>query len=619
MTKDSPTGKNWEQVDPYNAAKMANDDAMKREDEEPTKEDLENNARTQRFVETLSREDRSKFFSMIGNEEFFKMFEEHAKQRSPSIEDGETSKSSEGLAANDRDSDDDGDINYRGASGAEKARLYDEFIADQKKQEKEKKYSSRKIPAFQNKWGLQISPAVRSDDELGVVKIILRKQDRGDDPISRKKTRDKVVKALETKISAGNLSRLLTSVDADEYDVAEDAISWQATLQSIRRFILQYDMMSLIMIPQDTDLSSPSQVAKASRFKDAIVDWQELQDADYFSWQEFVLRNSTEVEIESDNWLDDVLHLSMDKTLRAEVESDMISIPKHQRGAISTLRCIIRRMVVRNQEARDALGNYIKTFDINKFPGENVPTACLRLKAVARALGPKDLPTNIIRRVLEGFGKSSTTSFNEFCTSQIAMRRGSFYEKLMHSSPLQTQLNDVLNDIEATYLDLAGGGKWAGVNASPTKASFVADCNIEEEIDEARALALKKKLPFEEWAKLYAKCHECGVKGHIRPDCPIYLDKVKSGEIKPPIKRNGARPQPTGKPIGYPKPSRDFSKNPKAKAFWLAAFNAMFCEDEEEDKNGDHEVDDKSTAEHDNETNDEDMRTFLSMVGSLKE
>ncbi len=40
-------------------------------------------------------------------------------------------------------------------------------------------------------------------------------------------------------------------------------------------------------------------------------------------------------------------------------------------------------MVVRNQEARDALETYFKTFDITKFPGKNVPTACLRLKAVA--------------------------------------------------------------------------------------------------------------------------------------------------------------------------------------------------------------------------------------------
>jgi hypothetical protein len=96
-------------------------------------------------------------------------------------------------------------------------------------------------------------------------------------------------------------------------------------------------MTSLIMIPRDVDLSRPQQVAKANSFKDAIVDWQDLQDVDYFLWQEFVLRNSTDVEIESNNWLDDVLNLSMDKTLCAEYESDIISIPKHQRGVITTL------------------------------------------------------------------------------------------------------------------------------------------------------------------------------------------------------------------------------------------------------------------------------------------
>ena len=101
-----------------------------------------------------------------------------------------------------------------------------------------------------------------------------------------------------------------------------------------------------------------------------------------------------------------------------------------------------------------------------------LPTACLHLKVVARALGAKDLPTNTIHRVLEGFGKSYTTSFNEFCTSQIAMQCGSFYDKLMHSSSLQTQLNDVLNDLKATYLDLVGGKLWVGNTASPTKATF---------------------------------------------------------------------------------------------------------------------------------------------------
>ena len=90
---------------------------------------------------------------------------------------------------------------------------------------------------------------------------------------------------------------------------------------------------------------------------------------------------------------------------------------------------------MKNQEVKDALKNYIRDFDITKFPGENVPTACLRLNAVARALGDGDLPSNTIRKVLEGFGKSLTKSFNNFCSSQIALRRGCFYADIRKENP----------------------------------------------------------------------------------------------------------------------------------------------------------------------------------------
>ena len=84
--------------------------------------------------------------------------------------------------------------------------------------------------------------------------------------------------------------------------------------------------------------------------------------------------------------------------------------------------------MVKNQEAKDALESYIKDFNITNFPGENVPSACLRLKAVAKALGNDALPSNVIRKVLDGFAKSSTKAFNEVCSSQIAMRRATFYK-----------------------------------------------------------------------------------------------------------------------------------------------------------------------------------------------
>jgi hypothetical protein len=321
------------------------------------------------------------------------------------------------------------------ASDGDKSRLYDDFIETQHKKSFDREYMG-KIPALQTQLGLQFTLATCTDRDLGDIKVILRKQDRGADPISCKKTRDKVVKLLDMKISAGNLSCMLTSVEANEYDVAAGALSWQTILKSIRCFCSQYNMTSLIMIPQGVDLSKPHHVAKAIRFNDAIEDWHELSDADYFAWQEFVLGHGTDIKLESDNWLDNVLHLSMETTLCSEIKSDLNSIPKHQHGSVTTLCCIIKRMVVHNQEAQDALKNYIKTFDITKFPGENVPIACLHLKAAACDLGERNLPTNAVRRVLEGFVKSSTSSFNKFCTSQIALLCGSFYDKLMSNNSL---------------------------------------------------------------------------------------------------------------------------------------------------------------------------------------
>ncbi len=84
------------------------------------------------------------------------------------------------------------------------------------------------------------------------------------------------------KIAAGNLSRVLTSIDANEHDIAADAISWQSILKSIRLFCTQYDMTSLIMFSKGVDLSKPQHVAKATSFKDAIKDWQDLSDNNYF-------------------------------------------------------------------------------------------------------------------------------------------------------------------------------------------------------------------------------------------------------------------------------------------------------------------------------------------------
>ncbi len=114
------------------------------------------------------------------------------------------------------------------------------------------------------KTGLEINLAGRKTSKLESTKVIHFKHERGNDPIAKKKTRDKVVKAIDPKLSTNNISRIITSKDAASFDVAADALSWQ-----------------------------------------------NLEDEDYFQWQEFLLRYNSVTEIESNAWLEDTLHLSM--------------------------------------------------------------------------------------------------------------------------------------------------------------------------------------------------------------------------------------------------------------------------------------------------------------------
>jgi hypothetical protein len=187
-------------------------------------------------------------------------------------------------------------------------------MKEQRKKQLLLKYGSSAIPSHSLASGLLITLSSRNERDLCKTRIIIGKEERGSDAITPKKTQDKVIKSLEPKISAGNLSRMLTSNDIAEYDIAADALSWQSMLNNIRKLCTQYDMMPLLMIPQSVDLSKPTLVAKARYFKDAINDWQTLEDKEYFEWQEFLLRYGSHEETTSDNWLDDVLLMSMEMT-----------------------------------------------------------------------------------------------------------------------------------------------------------------------------------------------------------------------------------------------------------------------------------------------------------------
>jgi hypothetical protein len=352
-----------------------------------------------------------------------------------------------------------------------------------------------------------------------------------------------------------------------------------------------------------------------------IDDYDKIEDSDYAIWQEFILRYGSDVEVESDAWLEGTLLLSMESTLRAEVESDLKSLPVNQRGALTMLRFIIKRMVIRNQEAWDALEEYIKLFDIRNFPGENVPTACLKLKAVVAVLGDK-LPSNAVRTLLEGFARASTKSFSSVCESKIAMRSDSIYASLLTTIPLCNQVTLMLDDLEQKYQQLITAKKWEGIGHVGMNHNNNSSYNITRDDEEWGYAAYvrnnksrKGYLAFDEWAKLQ-KCNFCGIQGHVRPQCKKYLAAKENGtlEISPTGYKRNTKPF-------FNKDNRreKFNKDPKLKALLsaFAAFTTDYLADSQPEQDENNDKQDKPDG--DTVEDDEDVTAFLSMFGALKE
>ena len=280
-------------------------------------------------------------------------------------------------------------------------------------------------------------------------------------------------------------------------------------------------------------------------------------------------------------------------------------------------------MIICNQEAWNALEEYVKTFDIRDFPGENVPTACLKLKAVVAVLGDK-LPSNAVQRILKGFAHALTDSFTAVCKSKIAMRSDTIYASLLAKTPLHTQINTTLDNLEQNYQQLITAKKWEGVGHvgmdAHNKSSFSATVAQEDDDESCFAAYLKRKprVTFEEWAKLQT-CNHCGVNGHVRPQCKKFLADKASGKVRSPtIDKRSPASSDRRKNIRRDK----FNKDLKLKALLSAfsAFTASYVTDNDIEDDNENTIQDDNNANTENkDDNNDDVNAFLGMFGSLKE
>lgn len=391
---------------------------------------------------------------------------------------------------------------------------------------------------------------------MGSVRVQLSRYDRGTGQ-TRIKNMEIATRPLDPLLSSSNYARLLSTSFDPTQTVADDVHLWQDSLRRIKDRAVAFDMDAIFLIPNDFDTATFDSFKNATRTFDSILNFDILDDRDYFDWQTYIHKFGHDEDIQSDIWMTKFLKSSMDASLYNEVIVEFDDLAVSEQGAVSLFRLIVKRMVSGSEEARRHLIKFIEQFDIRQYPGENVTLACVRIKEVCKALGPDSLPNDLLSRVLEGFGRSSTKDFSLLCSQLRVNFLTRTNRTLMGNTPLTARLNDLLADLEDRYFDLKAGMKWEGaghvVNAQDVSAFNVVSTDTEDDdVDDYaiyKASTSGPRLPFQEWVRS-AICRYCKKQGHIRPDCRKLKADERRGVYQPAPnsqQANDSSPRPSGK------------------------------------------------------------------------
>jgi hypothetical protein len=86
--------------------------------------------------------------------------------------------------------------------------------------------------------------------------------------------------------------------------------------------------MSIFCISDAYDAFNADTASMSSTLVDSIIRWKDLQDNNYYEWHEFLTMYGSDVDLESDQWMEELLCNSMDKALNIEVLSDADGLPQ---------------------------------------------------------------------------------------------------------------------------------------------------------------------------------------------------------------------------------------------------------------------------------------------------
>ena len=211
-------------------------------------------------------------------------------------------------------------------------------------------------------------------------------------PEALKKLRDRVCVPLEHELKEPTWSEIL---DGDESgDMGASVMSTQTAIDGVIEFARRNDLYYVGEIPMVTDMWDETQMVQCRAFTNVLTNYASVPLDTVVDYQHLLNVRGFDEDIESNDWLQQVLEQSTDANLLIQVKQTIDSYTSEQRGGVLLYKLIVDRIANPSYEFIKVGVKWIENFKLSNFEGENVPIAKL-LTHVSRPCCKRCLPLPI--------------------------------------------------------------------------------------------------------------------------------------------------------------------------------------------------------------------------------
>ena len=348
----------------------------------------------------------------------------------------------------------------------------------------------------------------RSAHELAAQRIQVTRADRlalQAKPEALKKLRDRVCVALEHTLKEPQWSEILGGDESG--DLGATVLNTRTAIDGVVDFARHNDLFYVAELPVVSDMWDEMQVTQCREFTNVLTHFAGVSVEMVADFQQMLNTRGFNEDIESSDWLQQVVEKSTDPTLLIQVKQTLNSYDSTYRGGIFLFKLIADRIANPTYEFIKVGVRWIENFKLSDFAGENVPNATSRFKAVLQALPDSSHPPMTVSHYLEGMTKCETENFRKVVQNMEAALHNpliprpnmSIYEQItMFGATLATR-----------YSALAiTAGQWGGVEK---KSSFFhAGKNGKNNSNSPSSSARQHKYPS---LGAWFDAQQCGVEG----------------------------------------------------------------------------------------------------------